>query len=143
MQWGQDGNRFMVYVEKNEKIMDAITQFCVEKQINNGFISGIGAIKSVEIGAFDINTKNYIRKHLEGPLELTSFQGNITIKDGKPFVHAHVTVGDHEMNIMGGHLFEATVAAVGEFSLEQRTYNAKRILNEDVGLPCICLPETF
>lgn len=143
MQWGQDGNSFIVYVEKNEKIMDSITQFCVNKQIHNGFISGIGAIKSVELGAFDIDNKTYIRKHIDAHLELTSFQGNITLKDGKPFIHAHITVGDHEMKIMSGHLFEATVAAVGEFSLEQRTFDASRKLNEDVGLPCICLSETF
>jgi len=143
MQWSQDGNQFMVYVEKNENILESMTLFCENNGIENGFISGIGAIKSVEIGAFDIQNKTYIRKRMSGPFELTSFQGNITLKDGKPFIHAHITVGDHEMNIMGGHLFEATVAAVGEFSLQRRTFNASRKLNEDVGLPCICLSETF
>ena len=36
-----------------------------------------------------------------------------------PFPHAHVVLSDHSMNTFGGHLFETTVAAVGEFFLKR------------------------
>ena len=55
--------------------------------------------------------------HVPIQLELVSFEGNITLKDGSPFPHVHVVLSDHNMSTAGGHLFETTVAAVGEFFL--------------------------
>ena len=51
-------------------------------------------------------------------LELVSFEGNITLKDNQPFLHAHVVLSDHDMNTFGGHLFETTIAAVESSLLE-------------------------
>ena len=143
MQWEKDGNQYMIHVEKNEKIMEKLTQFCEEEKIENGFIYGIGAVKKIEIGAFDVEKKIYIHKEFSDTLELTSYHGNITLKDGKPFIHAHITLGNHNMELVGGHLFEATVSAVGEFQLQKLKFDASRKLNEDVGLPCICLSKKF
>ena len=75
--------------------------------------------------------------------ELVSFEGNVTLKESQPFVHAHVVLSDHNMITLGGHLFETTVAAVGEFFLRKFEGNAYRKLNRDVGLPCICLENNF
>ena len=74
---------------------------------------------------------------------MVSFEGNITIKNKKPFVHAHVVLSDHDMHTFGGHLFETTIAAVGEFFIRNFEGNAYRELNEDIGLPCICLENNF
>ena len=40
-------------------------------------------------------------------------------------------------------MFEMTVAAVGEFFLRKFDNDAYREINEDVGLPCICLEHKF
>jgi len=54
-----------------------------------------------------------------------------------------VVLSDHDMQTVGGHLFETTVAAVGEFFLRKFDGTAYRKLNDDVGLPCICLEKRF
>ena len=123
--------------------MDTITKFCNSQGIKNGKISGIGAVKQTEIGAYDIVAKTYIKKEFLGVLELVSFEGNVTLKDDKSFVHAHVVLSNHEMKTLGGHLFETTVAAVGEFFLRKFDGDGYRELNEEVGLPCICLDNRF
>ena len=143
MQYQQNKNNYFIHIEKNEKVMDTLTRFCESEGINNAKISGIGAVKNTEIGAYDTIKKEYIRKEFSDVLELVSYEGNITLKEGKPFVHAHVVLSDHDMKPYGGHLFETTVAAVGEFFLKRFDGNAFRELNEDVGLPCICLNERF
>ena len=74
---------------------------------------------------------------------MVSFEGNVTLKDDKSFVHAHVVLSNHEMKTLGGHLFETTVAAVGEFFLRKFDGDGYRELNEEVGLPCICLDNRF
>ena len=139
MQYKQVKDDFFIYIEKNEKVMDSITKFCKNNNINNAKISGIGAVKMSEIGAFDTIAKEYIRKEFNEILELISFEGNVTLKEGKTFVHAHVVLSNHEMQTLGGHLFETTVAAVGEFFLRKFDNNAFREMNQDVGLPCISL----
>ena len=143
MQYKQVGKDHFIYIEKNEKVMDTLTRFCIDKGISNAKLSGIGAVKETEIGAYDTIKKEYIRKEYSEILELVSFEGNITLKDGRPFPHAHVVLSDHNMSTAGGHLFETTVAAVGEFFLMEFDNDAYRELNEDVGLPCICLENRF
>ena len=143
MQYKQVGKDHFIYIEKNEKVMDTLTRFCIDKGISNAKLSGIGAVKETEIGAYDTIKKEYIRKEYSDILELVSFKGNITLKDGSPFPHAHVVLSDHNMSTAGGHLFETTVAAVGEFFLMEFDNDAYRELNEDVGLPCICLENRF
>ena len=143
MQYKQVGKDHFIYIEKNEKVMDTLTRFCIDKGISNAKLSGIGAVKETEIGAYDTIKKEYIRKEYSDILELVSFEGNITLKDGSPFPHAHVVLSDHNMSTAGGHLFETTVAAVGEFFLMEFDNDGYRELNEDVGLPCICLENRF
>tara|TARA_B110000014_G_C20008474_1_gene522814 strand:- start:490 stop:924 length:435 start_codon:yes stop_codon:yes gene_type:complete len=143
MQYKKVEKDYFIYVEKNEKVMDTITRFCMDKDIRNAKLSGIGAVKETEIGAYDTVAKEYIRKDFPDVLELISLEGNVTLKEGSPFVHAHVVLSDHQMSTLGGHLFETTVAAVGEFFLREFDGDAHREVNLDVGLPCICLENTF
>ena len=125
MLYEQDENTFMIHVQQDEPIMSTLTQFCKDHEIINGQISGIGAIKEIELGAYDLTSKEYIIKHFNEIWELTSFQGNIQLKVGEPFIHAHINISDHSMNVKGGHLFEATVAAVGEFVLKKINTSVK------------------
>ena len=143
MQFKQLEEDFFIYIEKNEKVMDTLTKFCKQYGLMNAKLSGIGAVKSTEIGAYDTTKKEYIRKQFPDVLELVSFEGNVTLKDGVPFVHAHVVLSNHDMKTIGGHLFETTIAAVGEFFLRKFNSNVHRELNEDVGLPCISMEKRF
>lgn len=143
MQYKQVGDDFFIHIEKNEKIMDTLTRFCNENNIRNAKLSGIGAVKGTEIGAFDTIKKEYIKKQYKETLELVSFEGNVSLKENISFVHAHVVLSNHEMKTLGGHLFETTVAAVGEFFLRKFDHSVYRELNEDVGLPCLCLEDKF
>ena len=142
MQYKQVDKDYFIYIEKNEKVMDTLTRFCRDQAITNGKISGIGAVKEIEI-AYDTIGKEYIRKQFPDVWELVSYEGNVTLKDGDPFVHGHVVLSNHDMKTIGGHLFETTVAAVGEFFLRKFDNDAYREINEDVGLPCICLEHKF
>ena len=139
MQFEQDNDTYIIYLEKDDRIMYSLTQFCKDHKINNGKISGIGAIKEIELGAYDLNHKKYISYDFEDIWELTSFQGNVQLKDGDPFIHAHINISNHDLDPKGGHLFEATVAVVGEFILNKINTMGKRVLNPDIGLACMVL----
>jgi|TARA_B110000438_G_scaffold181452_1_gene173367 uncharacterized protein len=139
MQFQKIDNSYIIYVEKGEKIIETLTQFCIDHNINSGQLSGIGAVKSTDIGAYDMTSKDYIHKLFNPIHELLSFQGNIAIKDDAPFIHAHITLGNHDMEVSGGHLFEAEVAAVGEFILHNFNTKTHRELDDNIGLATLSL----
>tara|TARA_B100001750_G_scaffold217574_1_gene203030 strand:- start:124 stop:549 length:426 start_codon:yes stop_codon:yes gene_type:complete len=139
MQYQKDGDTYIIYLEKDESIMAKLTQFCKDHQIKNGQISGIGAIKEIELGSYDLKNQEYIIHKLDDIWELTSYQANIQLKDGEPFIHAHINISDHDLKAKGGHLFEAKVAVVGEIILRKINTTGKRELNPEIGLPCMVL----
>jgi len=139
MEFQQIDNSYIVYVEKGEKVMDTLTNFCINHNIYSGQISGIGAVENVDMGIYDIKAKEYHHKLFDNIHELTSFQSNITLKDNQPFIHAHITIGDHNMQVFGGHLFEMKVAAVGEFILHSFSQKIYRKIDDKIGLATLNL----
>ena len=81
--------------------------------------------------------QEYIKKLYPEIWELTSYQGNVLLKDGEPFIHAHINISDHSLIGKGGHLFEAQVAAVGEFILRKINTDGKREFDPNIGLACM------
>ena len=134
MQFKQHDNTYFVYLEKGEKVVNVLTSFCKKHNILNGHISGIGAMNNIELGAYDSASKEYIKKTFKEDHELITYQGNIMLLDDKPFIHAHITIGNHNMEIFGGHLFSMNVAVVVEFIIQKIDGNSKRTFNNEIGL---------
>ena len=67
MQFDQDKDTFIIYLEKDDRIMESLTDFCKDQNIDNGKISGIGAIKDIELGAYDLSNKTVSYTHLTLP----------------------------------------------------------------------------
>ena len=143
MQFQKVGKDYLINIDKDEKVVETLTRFCKENGIKNAKLSGIGAVKKTEIGAYDLLKKKYIKREYSEILELLSLEGNVALKDGEPFIHAHVVLSDHNMQTLGGHLFETTVGVAGEFFLTQFDGNAYRELKPDIGLACMCLETSF
>lgn len=134
MDFRKTSDRYYVYVRKNEPILETLTQFCQDQKIDNGQIFGIGAVKNVELGAFDPETREYTRKMFAGAYELITCQANITLLEGAPFIHAHVSISDHHFQVHAGHLFSGEVAVVGEFIVIPVDGEVERKVDPDIGL---------
>ena len=65
-------------------------------------------LENIEIGRYD--GKEYAREKVQPSSEILSLQGNVSMKEGKPFVHLHVNLADEDMSVRGGHLFNGTVS---------------------------------
>ena len=52
-----------------------------------GQLTGIGALKDVELGFYHLKDKTYDRKMFKGEAELLSLDGNLTLFENKPFFH--------------------------------------------------------
>ena len=68
------------------------------------------------------------------PAEIASLIGNISQKDGKPFLHIHTVLCDENFTCIGGHLKEAKVGATCEVHLIDLGMNIERKYDNGIGL---------
>lgn len=128
-----DGTHVLLLLE-GEKLIESIGDFCSSKKISAAHFTAIGALKEVELGFYDLAAKEYRWKKAEAELELDNATGNVAVLDGKPIVHAHVTVSDNEMHAFGGHLKEAVVGASCEVFLKPLQGKIERKHDNKTGL---------
>jgi len=63
------------------------------------------------LGFYDQQKNEYSEELLDAPQEIASCVGNISLKDGAPFVHAHAVLGGQNGIVKGGHLLAGRVFA--------------------------------
>jgi len=134
MKYKVEGNKVLVSLEKGDEIFDSIHTVINETEIKFGWINGIGAVEDITLGSYSAEIKDYIKKEFKGEFELTSLVGNISTKNGNPFIHIHVNVSDQECNAYGGHLFSGTITATGELIIFLSDSVINRKESSDIGL---------
>ena len=117
-------------------LLEELTSTCQKENIRLGRIEALGAVQKAHLGFYDQKTREYRFFTLPQPLEITKLIGNISLKDGNPFVHAHVTLADEEGKAFGGHLAPGTVVFACEFIIESFDGPVlERGFDEETGLP--------
>ncbi len=141
MNYRKVNDKIFVSLQVGDLINESLRQIAVEENILNAWINGIGAIDNVEVGYMNVENKKYQKRNFDDHYELLSLIGNITYKEGEPFVHTHVTFSDTEYNVFGGHLFDAKITATGEIVLSLTDSKIDREYNENIGIHTWCLHE--
>jgi len=80
-------------------------------------LSGIGALTRAALGIFLPRESRYEVKEFTGELEICHLAGNVSVKEGKPFVHAHLVISDRDGRAYGGHLLPGCRIFVAEVLL--------------------------
>jgi len=129
-----DKNEYIIRLYKGEEVVKTLEQFFEQQSIHSGKISGIGAVCDVNLGFYDQEKKQYNSQLFRDDFEIVNFTGNISLRDGNPFLHAHIAIGDSSFRVFGGHLFSAIVSVTGEFSLTTFSKPIHRVQDEETGL---------
>jgi len=133
---------FMGKLSHGGDLLEEITDICRKKGIQLGRVEALGAVQKARIGFYNQQTHQYQFLALDKPLEITKLVGNVSLKDGKPFVHAHVTLADETGNAYGGHLAPGTLVFACEVILEAFDGpTLDRGLDEVTGLPLWTMSE--
>lgn len=123
-------------------LLDEITALARREGITFGTVSAIGAVRWARIGYYDQEARSYRERELAEPLEICSCLGNISLKDGEVFVHAHVILADGEGTTVGGHLCPGTEIFAAECRIEElRGGPLERGYDNETGLSLWPLPE--
>ena len=123
------GRDVFVRLDPGEEIHESIRSLS-DKGIESAVItSGIGRVHNAEVAYLDSDGV-YQKTTYSGPVELLSTQGNLCPGPDGPFTHIHIIMSDDDMNVLGGHLFSATVTITAEIHL--------RIMSDGVKPSMMC-----
>ena len=113
------GRKIMGRLAKGEDLLAALSKVAREHGITLGEVQAIGAVSQARVGYYHQTERQYYFLDLARPLEIASLIGNISVKDGEPMVHAHVTLSDSDGRAFGGHLAEGTLVFACEFTIQE------------------------
>lgn len=127
---------FMGRLRHGGDLLEEITEFCIKNNIHLGLVEGIGAVQKARLGYYNQKEQEYHFFSLDQSFEITKMAGNISLMDGKPFVHAHITLSDGRGNSSGGHLAPGTIVFACEIIIQSfKGPSFEREHNENTGLP--------
>ncbi len=127
---------FMGKLEFGGDLLEELTSVCDQNDIRLGRAEALGAVQKARIGFYNQQARKYDFIEIDKPLEITKLIGNISLRDGKPMVHAHITLSDSQGNAFGGHLAPGTIVFACEFIVN--SYDGPdhiRDYDEQTGLP--------
>lgn len=127
-------NTYILRLDTGEEISELLKNFCTQKNIRTGIISGLGSAMYAKLALFDYETKKFFFKEVEGTHEICSLTGNISEMDKESYLHMHITLADKEFTMTGGHLVACKIASTCEIIITCMEAETNRVFSEQVGL---------
>ena len=119
------------------KIPDDIVTIAAREKIATARVEAIGGVDKLRLAYFNRASKKYEEHDFAEFFEVTSLLGNITQKEGKPFLHVHGNFGRKDLSVVGGHVMTAEVFPIMEFVITPTKNRALRRFDEALGLNVI------
>jgi uncharacterized protein len=130
---------FAAVFDAGDEAIAGLGDFASENNLNASEFTAIGAFRSLTLGYYDWQKKDYERISIDEQVEVLALVGNITRKDAGPKVHAHVVVGKRDGTAHGGHLLEAHVRPTLEVVITESPAHLVRQPDETTGLALISI----
>ena len=134
MAYRKFGNTIIARIDKGEEILENLKAVCEKENVKLANVNALGAINDFEVGLFDVEEKKYYSQRHTGNFEIVSLTGSITTKNGETYMHIHLSAGDKENKVYGGHLNRAIVSATCEMFIQVIDGRVEREFNEEIGL---------
>lgn len=116
-------------------LVGEIERVCDEHDIRAAWVSVVGAVRHAAYAYYDQAERRYRDLASGRHHELAGFVGNVSMKEGRPFLHAHATFSSVDGETVGGHLLPGCTVWVAEVTLREMTgVELERTPDEVTGL---------
>lgn len=140
--FSRQGADYILSIGNHEELVSAIGQFCEDEKIEAAQISGLGAVSEATLRFLDPASKKYVDKRFEEQMEISNLCGNVSQKDGKVYLHIHLSLGRRDYSLVGGHALCATINGACElFVRVLEGQKPKRIFDSETGLNLYDFPK--
>ena len=130
---------YAIVFDKGDEVRQGLLEFANTNCFADAHLNGIGAFSEVMLEFFDPRQKKYKEIPISEQVEVLSFTGNITQKDGQPRLHAHVVVGKSDGTAHGGHFLGGRVWPTLEIVMSELPVHLRRTRDDESGLALINL----
>ena len=103
---------FQVVFSTGDEIVSGLTDLAIKHHITSGYITGLGGLADAVL-VFNAVKELPVKEKSE----LVSLVGDISSRDGKPYVHLHAVLGLIDGSTRGGHVLEAHVEPIAEIAV--------------------------
>ena len=121
-------------MDKGEEILEQLKVIAEKESIKLASVSALGATDDITVGVFRTGEKKYYANHFTGDMEIVSLTGTVSTMDGAYYAHLHMSAGDAEGHVFGGHLNRAVISATCEMVIRVIDGQVDRKFDENVGL---------
>ena len=126
---------YVLRLDPGEEIVSSLTRLAADENIQLASVSAIGAANDVTIGIFNTAEKQYYSQRYQGDFEISALAGSVTRKEGEPYLHLHITIGNPITGqVHAGHLTSAVISATLELFLQVWDGQVGRKFSDQVGL---------
>lgn len=134
----RDGEMTWVLVfDSDDEVASGLLEFAKESRLGAAHFTAIGAFRSVTLGYFDWQQKEYVPIVVDEQVEVLSLIGDVALEQGEPKVHAHVVVGLSDGSTRGGHLLKAFVRPTLEVMISESPQRLRREFDPEAGIALI------
>ena len=134
MDYKRFNNAIVLRIDRGEEIHEQLKAVCLKENVKLASVSGIGAINDLTSGVWDVERQEYYSNHFTGVYEVANLVGTITTMNGEYYAHIHISAGDAQGHVVGGHLNRAVVSATSEIVLHLIDGTVEREFSPEVGL---------
>ena len=141
MMFQRFGRRLLIRLESGEAVVESVGRLLEREGIGFAGLSGLGAARHVRLAYLNVDERQYEAHEVEEQVEVVSLLGNAALRDGKPFLHLHVTLARRDLSLFGGHLQELIASPTIELWAQPEEQPVQRHFDPDVGMAVMQLPE--
>ena len=134
MEYRSFGDVYVVRLDRGEEVLSSLAAFCKAEGIALASVEAIGATDHAVVGVYDVATRRYDKKTYEGSMEITSLVGNITRRDGEPYLHLHINLCGEDAKVIGGHLNECRISITCEMFVRTVPGKVERKADAETGV---------
>ncbi len=134
MDYKRFNQTIILRIDAGEEILEQLKVVATKEHIKLANINALGAINEFTIGVFDTDEKRYYANEFKGTYEIVSLSGTISTMEQEYYAHLHLSAGDADGKVFGGHLNKAVVSATCEMVITVIDGIVERKFSEDVGL---------
>lgn len=134
MDYRRFDNTIIARIDKGEEILEQVKAIALKENICLADVNALGALGDFTVGVFKTGEKKYYSNHFTGDFEIVSLQGTINTMDGEFYAHLHMSAGDEQGNVFGGHFNRGIVSATCEMVIRVIEGRVERTFSEEIGL---------
>ena len=129
------GRAFVGRLETGSDLVGDIERFCAERGITAAQVTVVGAVRRARYAYYEQGDKRYRELESATHHEIVGFVGNISLRDDRPFLHAHATLADADGATVGGHLLTGCEVFAAEVMIRELAgVSLVRMPDEETGL---------